>query len=158
GVATGLLWAPCAGPVLGLILTGAALQGASVQTSLLLLAYAAGAATSLMLALLVGGGGFAALKRSLRGGGWVRPGPGVAVLAAVVPIGLGLDTGFLTRVSSASTASLEQSLLDKVGSMSPADTTMKPSVVMNGGPAMMTSNQAMTGSPAMTGNATMTGN
>jgi cytochrome c biogenesis protein CcdA len=27
GVATGLLWAPCAGPILGLILTGAALQG-----------------------------------------------------------------------------------------------------------------------------------
>ncbi|MGB5903230.1 MAG: cytochrome c biogenesis protein CcdA, partial [Xanthobacteraceae bacterium] len=26
GVATGLLWAPCAGPILGLILTGAALQ------------------------------------------------------------------------------------------------------------------------------------
>jgi len=46
GVATGLLWAPCAGPVLGLILTGAALQGASLQTSVLLLAYAAGAATS----------------------------------------------------------------------------------------------------------------
>ena len=40
GVATGLLWAPCAGPVLGLILTGAALQGASVGTTLLLLAYA----------------------------------------------------------------------------------------------------------------------
>ena len=47
GVATGLLWAPCAGPMLGLILTGAALQGANVKTSLLLLAYAAGAATSL---------------------------------------------------------------------------------------------------------------
>ena len=29
GVATGLLWAPCAGPILGLILTGAALGGAS---------------------------------------------------------------------------------------------------------------------------------
>src|ERR1700683_4184570 len=28
GVATGLLWAPCAGPILGLILTGAALEGA----------------------------------------------------------------------------------------------------------------------------------
>jgi cytochrome c biogenesis protein CcdA len=40
GVATGLLWAPCAGPVLGLILTGAALQGANAQTTLLLLAYA----------------------------------------------------------------------------------------------------------------------
>ena len=46
GIATGLLWAPCAGPVLGLILTGAALQGASVETSLLLLTFAAGAATS----------------------------------------------------------------------------------------------------------------
>src|SRR5262249_38298232 len=31
GIATGFLWAPCAGPVLGLILTGAALQGASVE-------------------------------------------------------------------------------------------------------------------------------
>src|SRR5215475_4652849 len=29
GIATGLLWAPCAGPILGLILTGAALQGAN---------------------------------------------------------------------------------------------------------------------------------
>ena len=33
GIATGLLWAPCAGPMLGLILTGAALQGANVQTT-----------------------------------------------------------------------------------------------------------------------------
>jgi cytochrome c biogenesis protein CcdA len=39
GIATGLLWAPCAGPILGLVLTGAALEGASAGTSLLLLAY-----------------------------------------------------------------------------------------------------------------------
>ena len=45
GLATGLLWAPCAGPILGLILTGAALSGASANTALLLLAYALGAAT-----------------------------------------------------------------------------------------------------------------
>ncbi|MGF6778643.1 hypothetical protein [Paraburkholderia sp. GAS334] len=31
GVATGLLWAPCAGPVLGPLLTGATLKGASVD-------------------------------------------------------------------------------------------------------------------------------
>jgi cytochrome c biogenesis protein CcdA/thiol-disulfide isomerase/thioredoxin len=113
GVATGLLWAPCAGPVLGLILTGAALQGASVQTSLLLAAYAAGAATSLALALLVGGRVFVAMKRSLGAGQWVRRGLGAAVLVAVVAIAFGLDTGFLTQVSAASTASLEQSLLDR---------------------------------------------
>lgn len=62
GVATGLLWAPCAGPILGLILTGAALQGPSVQTSLLLLAYGAGAVTSLALVLLIGGRVFAAMN------------------------------------------------------------------------------------------------
>src|SRR5262249_32755055 len=42
GAATGLLWAPCAGPVLGIILTSAALEGANLRTSSLLLAYAAG--------------------------------------------------------------------------------------------------------------------
>lgn len=68
GVATGFLWAPCAGPILGLILTGAALQGASAATTLLLLSYALGAATSLALALLVGGRVFAAMKRGLGAG------------------------------------------------------------------------------------------
>ncbi len=113
GIATGLLWAPCAGPVLGLILTGAALQGANLQTSLLLAAYAAGAATSLALALLVGGRLFAAMKRSIGVGEWIKRGLGAAVLAAVVAIALGLDTGLLTRLSLASTASLEQNLLDR---------------------------------------------
>ncbi|HEX2010425.1 MAG TPA: cytochrome c biogenesis protein CcdA, partial [Roseateles sp.] len=47
GLGTGLLWAPCAGPILGLILTGAALNGANAGTSLLLLAYALGACSSL---------------------------------------------------------------------------------------------------------------
>ena len=114
GVATGLLWAPCAGPVLGLILTGAALQGASIRTSVLLIAYAAGAATSLALALVVGGRVFAAMKRSLPVGEWVRRGLGAAVLVAVVAIALGLDTNVLTRVSVASTTSLEQGLLDRL--------------------------------------------
>jgi cytochrome c biogenesis protein CcdA/thiol-disulfide isomerase/thioredoxin len=113
GAATGLLWAPCAGPVLGLILTGAALQGASVRTSVLLMAYGAGAATSLALAILVGGRVFAAMKRSLGVSEWIRRGLGVAVLAAVVAIGLGVDTGFLTRVSLSSTTSLEQRLVDR---------------------------------------------
>ena len=72
GIATGLLWAPCAGPILGLLLTAAALKGANVATTLLLLVFAAGAATSLALALLVGGRVFAAMKRSLGVGEWMR--------------------------------------------------------------------------------------
>jgi len=114
GVATGFLWAPCAGPVLGLILTGAALQGASVTTTLLLLTYAAGAATSLALALLIGGRVFAAMKRSIGAGEWIRRGLGAAVLVAITAIALGLDTGVLTNLSAGSTTSLEQGLLDKL--------------------------------------------
>jgi cytochrome c biogenesis protein CcdA/thiol-disulfide isomerase/thioredoxin len=114
GIATGLLWAPCAGPILGLVLAGAALQGASAQTSLLLLAYAAGAATSLALALLVGGRVFVAMKRSLGASEWLRRALGVVVLAGVAMIALGLDTGLLTRLSLASTAKIEQSLVDRV--------------------------------------------
>jgi cytochrome c biogenesis protein CcdA/thiol-disulfide isomerase/thioredoxin len=126
GIATGLLWAPCAGPILGLILTGAALQGANTGTTSLLAAYAAGAATSLALALLVGGKVFAAMKRSLHAGEWVRRGLGAAVLVAVAAIGLGADTGFLTQISTASTAALEQSLLDQLRPQQ-TDDAMRPS-------------------------------
>lgn len=114
GVATGLLWAPCAGPILGLVLTGAALSGPSAHTTVLLFAYAAGAAASLAIALLAGGRVFAALKRGLGAGEWVRRGLGVAVLVGVAAIALGLDSGFLTRVSLASTDHLEQTLIGKI--------------------------------------------
>ncbi|MGO2155062.1 MAG: cytochrome c biogenesis protein DipZ [Serratia proteamaculans] len=111
GVATGLLWAPCAGPILGLVLTGAALQGANVGSTFLLLAYAAGAATSLALALLIGGKVFSAMKRSLGAGEWIRRGLGGAMLVGVVAIALGLDTSVLARISAASTGGIEQRLL-----------------------------------------------
>ncbi|HEY1492877.1 MAG TPA: redoxin family protein, partial [Steroidobacteraceae bacterium] len=113
GVATGLLWAPCAGPVLGLILSGAALRGGSAGTTALLLAYAAGSAASLALALLVGGRVFAAMKRSLGFGEWARRALGAAVLVAVAAIASGADTGVLSRLSLARTSSIEQGLLDR---------------------------------------------
>jgi cytochrome c biogenesis protein CcdA/thiol-disulfide isomerase/thioredoxin len=112
GAATGLLWAPCAGPILGLVLTGAALNGANFQTALLLASYAAGTATSLALAVLAGGKIFATMKKSLGFGEKVRKGLGVAVLAGVAAIGLGLDTGLLARLSYTGTTNIEQTLLD----------------------------------------------
>jgi cytochrome c biogenesis protein CcdA/thiol-disulfide isomerase/thioredoxin len=122
GIATGLLWAPCAGPILGLVLTGAALQGANLQTTFLLLAYAAGAATSLAIALLVGGKIFTRMKRSLGISERIRQGLGIAVLAGVGVITLGLDTSLLARLSYTSTASLEQTVLDRLHARSSADT------------------------------------
>ncbi len=114
GVGTGFLWAPCAGPILGIVLTGTALQGANAQTTLLLGFYAAGAATSLALALLAGGRMLAAMRRSLGLGDGIRQGVGIAVLAGVAAIALGLDTGLLAKFSYAGTAGIEQSLLDRL--------------------------------------------
>lgn len=114
GVGTGLLWAPCAGPILGLILTGAALNGASAGTSVLLLAYAAGACSSLAAALLFGGRLFAVMKRSLHTGEWVRRAAGAAVLLGVGAIALGLDTGLLSRLSIGTTSTLEESLVQRL--------------------------------------------
>ncbi|MFT4065568.1 cytochrome c biogenesis protein CcdA [Paraburkholderia sp.] len=134
GIATGLLWAPCAGPILGLVLTGAALRGASVGTTLLLIAYAAGAATSLAVALLIGGRVFAAMKRSLGAGEWIRRGIGAAMLGGVVAIAFGLDTGVLARVSTVATGGIEQKLVDRLSpGAKPADTA---SNIANGGVMM----------------------
>jgi len=132
GVATGFLWAPCAGPILGLILTGAAIAGPNPQTALLLSAYALGAVTSLALAVFAGNRVLAALKRSFNTGEWLRRGLGVAVLAGVAAIASGLDTGLLTRLSSSGTNRIEQALLDRLG----ADTN-------SAAPAMATTNNNM---------------
>jgi len=137
GVATGLLWAPCAGPILGLILTGAAISGPNARTTLLLFAYAAGAATSLAVALLAGGRVFALLKKSLGTGEWIRRALGVAVLLAVVAIIFGWDSSVLTRLSLNGTNSLEQSLIDKIGTRDAAPGYAK---------AMSNSNMAMSNS------------
>lgn len=134
GIATGLLWAPCAGPILGLVLTGAAISGPNTQTSLLLFAYAAGAATSLGAALLIGGRVFALMKKSLGAGEWVRRGLGVAILFAVVAIAAGWDTDVLTRLSLNGTNRLEQSLIERINPAPAND-----AAAMNGGNAMMSS-------------------
>jgi cytochrome c biogenesis protein CcdA/thiol-disulfide isomerase/thioredoxin len=115
GIATGFLWAPCAGPILGLILTGAAINGPSAQTSGLLFAYALGAIASLAAATFAGGRLVRAMKTSLPVTELLRRLLGVAVLVGVAVIAFGWDTGLLTRWSTASTNRIEQRLLDLLG-------------------------------------------
>ncbi|ACC74123.1 cytochrome c biogenesis protein DipZ [Paraburkholderia phymatum] len=107
GAATGLLWAPCAGPILGLILTGAALHGASWTTAAALTAYAFGAASSLAVASGLGKQALDGLKRSLGFGERVRRFMGALVLLSVVGIGFGFDTRALAHVPSTSTTGVE---------------------------------------------------
>lgn len=111
GVAVGFLWAPCAGPILGLVLAGAALNGASLYSAMLLLVFAVGAATSLGVALLAGGRMFNLMKRGLGAEEWLRRGLGITVVAGVAVIALGWDTRFLSQFAFLSTASTEQKLI-----------------------------------------------
>lgn len=111
GISTGLLWTPCAGPILGLILTGAAIQGPGARTSFLLLAFALGAATSLGIAVFAGNKAFAALKRSLSFEVWIRRGLGVAVIMGVVALALGWDTNLLSKFSFVNMGKIEEHLI-----------------------------------------------
>ena len=111
GIATGLVWAPCAGPIMGLILTGAALRGPGFETTLLLLTYGLGAATSLGAGLLFGRRLLAVISSTWRWDDGLRRVLGAAVIAGAVTIWLGADTGLLTRLSSAGTTALEQGLI-----------------------------------------------
>src|SRR5580704_15452674 len=119
GISTGLLWAPCAGPILGLILTGAAIQGPGARSSFLLLSFAFGAATSLGIVVFAGNKVFSALKRSLAFEVWIRRGLGVAVIMGVVAIAMGWDTNLLTKLSFVNTAKAETHLIDAFGRAKP---------------------------------------
>jgi cytochrome c biogenesis protein CcdA/thiol-disulfide isomerase/thioredoxin len=115
GISTGLLWAPCAGPILGLILTGAAIQGPGARSSFLLISFAMGAATSLGIALFAGNRMFSKLKRSLVFEVWIRRALGIAVIAGVVAIALGWDTALLTKFSFLNTSKAESHLINQLG-------------------------------------------
>ena len=143
GISTGLLWAPCAGPILGLILTGAAIQGPGARSSFLLLSFAAGAATSLGIALLAGNKVFSALKRSLPYEVWIRRALGVAVIMGVAAIAMGWDTNLLTKFSFVNTAKAEAHLIDALGPdkqavlpVSAADSTPVPAPTLGDEGAM----------------------
>ncbi|MDD2914537.1 MAG: cytochrome c biogenesis protein DipZ [Gallionella sp.] len=126
GVAVGFLWAPCAGPILGLVLAGAALNGANLYSALLLLVFAAGAATSLGVALLAGGRVFSLMKRGLGAEEWLRRALGAAVVAGVVVIALGWDTRFLSQFDFLNTAATEQKLLEQLEQPSGAILVAEP--------------------------------
>lgn len=116
GAATGMLWAPCAGPILGAIISGAALNGASSQTAVALAAYSAGAATSLAVVSVLQANVALWLRRTARVSALLRRAMGVVVLGSVGAIALGLDGVALARVPSAPTNGIESKLVGLLAS------------------------------------------
>ena len=84
GLAVGLLWSPCAGPILGAIFSINIAGHSTIATGALLAAYGSGCA--LMLGLLVFGGRslMAPLRAKSALMAKLRQGAGVAMLAAVI--------------------------------------------------------------------------
>ena len=100
------------GPILGLVLSGAMLDGPNASTSLLLFSFGLGSATGLALAVFLGRGVLQRLRPSLRLVGWLRRGTGVAALLAVVGIASGLGPQLAGVGSSALASGLEARVLD----------------------------------------------
>ncbi|MDR7940822.1 cytochrome c biogenesis protein/redoxin [Enterobacter soli] len=109
GLAVGLLWSPCAGPILGAIFSINIAGHSSITTGALLIAYGGGCA--LMIALLAAGGRtlMAPLRAKSALMARLRQGAGVVMLATVVFNATGLTTAL--KGANGLADSLENSLL-----------------------------------------------
>lgn len=96
GVALGLVWTPCAGPVFAAIAAVAATGDAGASSFVVLAAYAVGAV--LPLCLVAAGGRRVVARLGRRGGAAARPVLGALMIGAGAMIALGVDTRLTTYV------------------------------------------------------------
>ncbi len=116
GGAIGLLWSPCAGPILGLVIAGAALEGSGTDSIAMFVAFAAGAVMSLAIALFAGGRVLQRMKRYAGLDRWVRRSLGAVGLAGVFVIAAGWDQQLFARGSAVETAGAEKFLVNRLSS------------------------------------------
>ena len=119
GAAIGLLWAPCAGPILGLVITLAARAPDRRAASLLFLTFALGATVSLGLVMAAAGRTLARLRAATRYHVVVQRVLGVATLATVVVIALGWDAAIFAKGGLVGTARAEETLVRKLTTVAP---------------------------------------
>jgi cytochrome c biogenesis protein CcdA/thiol-disulfide isomerase/thioredoxin len=114
GAALGMLWAPCAGPILGLVLVGGVTDGSPWRTVAALVAFAAGASTALAVVLAAGGRLARRINRSVIVEQWIRRGLGAAVIVGVAAITLGWDRTLLAKGQFIQTAAAEELLVNRL--------------------------------------------
>lgn len=131
GASVAMLWAPCAGPILGLVIAAAAANGSGVRSASLYLAFAAGAATSLAVVLAAGGRVLERMRGAAGVDRWARRVLGAATLAVVFLLASGRDAAVFARAGIA-TAPAEQRLVDLLHA---GDRASSPDVATAGKPA-----------------------
>lgn len=114
GAAIGLLWAPCAGPILGLLIAGAALDTVRVHSALLFTVFAVGAATSLALVTVASARVIEKLRRYAAADRWVRRSLGAVALAGTVIIATGWDSALYAKGGILESAGAENLLIGKL--------------------------------------------
>jgi cytochrome c biogenesis protein CcdA/thiol-disulfide isomerase/thioredoxin len=124
GLSLGLVWAPCAGPLLASVTAAANTHGFTTQTIFVTLAYGVGMFFPL-LAVAIGGRTLGMKLRRLTGGGSRVLAPmGVLLLATAVLIGSGQLTVITKQIAdkvkltSTPTAAIERKALDKTNGKS----------------------------------------
>jgi thiol-disulfide isomerase/thioredoxin len=100
GVGLGLVWTPCAGPILGAITSLAVTAPDSLATLALVVAYAIGAGLPL-LAIALGGRAALARLRLRSASAWAGRALGVLVLATAGLMAVGADTAISADLTSA---------------------------------------------------------
>jgi cytochrome c biogenesis protein CcdA/thiol-disulfide isomerase/thioredoxin len=113
GLAVGLLWAPCAGPILGILIAAAA-TAAAPRAALLFLTFALGAAMSLAVVLSLGARLLARIKRAGATEIAIRRVFGVATIVTVLAIFLGYDQLLFGSGGLVKTASAEERLVSSL--------------------------------------------
>ena len=101
GMSLGLVFVPCAGPILATVSVLSAEHRVGLRLVLLTLFYAAGAGSVLLLVAL---GGQRATRRLRQTRAWWRPVLGVVMLAAAFAVAFGLDQTLQTHFGSYTTA------------------------------------------------------
>lgn len=113
GAAIGLLWAPCAGPILGLVIAAAAVEGPS-RGGILLFTFALGASMSLALVSALGDRIIARARRAAASTVLFRRIIGGATIATVIMIFMGWDRAVFARSGLVRTAGAEELLVRRL--------------------------------------------
>jgi cytochrome c biogenesis protein CcdA/thiol-disulfide isomerase/thioredoxin len=114
GVATGLLWSPCAGPALGLVAALASSGASAGRAALLFACFGVGAAAALAVVLAAGGRAIHATRRFASVEIWLRRLAGGASLGMVAVLALGWDAPLLSHAGLVRTAAAEELLLGRL--------------------------------------------